>query len=211
MSTVGEKRHRVPGRAVLPSGRALVGALLMSSAAIGTFVAWSRSSQQSDDAYVVAARSVQPGERLSADDVRSVAVDLDGSPVPAFASEEAVVGRVALGPIGEGELVQPAQVTEVADDSLSTEVSFMLPRDRAVDGRLRSGDSVDIIVTEGDVTRVAVDEVRVVSSAEESGLGGAPGAGIVVTVGLADPDRRLDLIHALHLGDVTLTRSLGSS
>jgi Flp pilus assembly protein CpaB len=203
----GAARRRVPERASLPSARAVVGGLLMSLAAIGTLLVWNQSTSRSDASYVVATHSVHPGERLSSEDVELAPVGVADASAPAFTSVEAVAGRVALGPIGEGELVQPGQVTEAADEGLMTEVSFTLPRDRAVDGRLRSGDWVDVVVTQGEATRVAVERVRVVSTSEDSGLGGATRE-VVLTVGLEDPELRLELIHALHVGEVTLTRSL---
>lgn len=208
--TPGNGRRRVPGRATLPSARAVVGGLLVSVAAIGVFVVWARSTDRSDVPYVVAARSVPPGDRLSVDDVELEPIGVEGESVPAFSDIEAVVGRVVLGPVADGELIQPGQVTEPVDGDLATEMSFTLPRERAVDGRLRSGDWVDLVVTEGDATRVAVERMRVVSVSEESGLGGGSGAEVVLTVGLEEPDERLELIHALHVGEVTLTRSLGS-
>lgn len=201
----------MPGRRRLPSTRAVVGGLLMSVAAIVTFTVWADSTAQSDVAYVVAAHSVHPGERLSPEDVELAPVGLEDGSVPAFSDVDDVVGRVLLGPLAQGEVVQPGQVTEPAHEAVLTEVSFTLPRDRAVDGRLRSGDRVDIVVTEGEATRVAVEQVRVVTVSEETGFGGDPGGEVVLTVGLEDPANRLELIHAVNVGEVTLTRSRGAA
>lgn len=180
----------------------------MAVAAVGTFLAWHRATGGPDSSYVVAARPVPPGQRLTADDLRLAPLELDSAVSSgAFSKVDTVVGRVTLGPVGEGELVQSAQVSDIAQDGSAVEVAFALPRDRAVDGRLRSGDRVDVFVTEGDRTSIVLEGVRVVTATEGGSVSVTGGGDVMVTVGLEDPSERSDLIHAVRVGDVTLARS----
>jgi Flp pilus assembly protein CpaB len=204
-------RRQVAPRPVLPSGRAVVGGLLLAVAVVGTFTAWQRAAGGPDTSYAVARRPLQPGEQVTADHVRLVPAELDsGSADRAFRTSDAVVGRVALGPIGEGELIQRSLLGDAASTTPLIEVSFALPRDRAVDGRLRSGDRVDVFVTYDDHT------AEVVQGAQVIGIGGSEGASLAgdldltVTLGLEDGARRAELVHAVRAGDVTLARSTQS-
>ena len=59
----------------------------------------------------MAARAIRVGEVLEAADLRTVDGELPGG-AAGFADVDALVGRVALGPIGEGEIVQAGSVTD---------------------------------------------------------------------------------------------------
>jgi Flp pilus assembly protein CpaB len=203
-------RRRTISRPVLPSGRSLVGGLLLAVAAVGTFTAWQQASNTPDTSYAVARRLLHPGDRLGPDDVRLVPIELASRLTgQAFTQLDAVIGRVALGPIGPDELIQQGQVSDEPSSVPVVEVSFALPRDRALDGRLRSGDRVDVFATYDDRTEEVVHGVQVV------GLGGGgepsltPDAQVTVTVALEEIDRRTALVHAVRAGDVTLVRSTG--
>jgi Flp pilus assembly protein CpaB len=203
----GAGRRRVPGRPVLPSTRAVVGGLLLAVAAVVTFTTWQSAAGTPDTSFAVADRSLRPGERVGAADVRVVPVELPaGLAARAFTRAEEVVGRVALGPIGEDELLQQGQLSDAASTVPRVEVSFALTRDRALDGQLRSGDRVDVFATYDDRT----DEV--VRGAQVVGVGDgdpslAAGDQVTVTLALEDVDRRAALVHAVRAGEVTLVRS----
>jgi hypothetical protein len=117
---------------------------------------------------------------------------------------------VVLGPIGENELIQRSQLGETGSARPHVEVSFALPRDRAVDGGLRSGDRVDVFATYDDHT------AEVVRGAQVVGVGGDPAASlagdmqVTVTLALDDGTRRAELVHAVRAGEVTLVRSTQS-
>jgi Flp pilus assembly protein CpaB len=205
---LGAARRRIAGRPVLPSGRALVGGLLLAVSGVVTFAAWQQASGVPDRSYVVAERSLAPGERLTADDLALVRLDLPGRVAGgAFGDVDAVVGRVTLGPVGAGELVQTAQVSAEASPTPLVEVSFALPRDRALDGRLRSGDRVDVFVTYDDYTAAVVDGAAVVSVGDASGAALGPAGEVTVTLALEAAGRRAQLVHAVRVGEVTLVRS----
>lgn len=202
-------RRHLPSRSVLPTGRALLGGLLVAVAAVGTFAAWRQASGGPDTSYVVAQQSLQPGQRLSEDDLRRERLALPPSMADAaFNDPDDVIGRIALGPIGEDELLQAAQVSESPSDvDHSVEVSFTLPRDRAVDGRLRSGDRVDVFVTRDDHTTLVLERIQLIAIRDAGGSSLVAGTDVTVTVSLEDAPRRADLIQAVRAGDVTLVRS----
>jgi hypothetical protein len=114
---------------------------------------------------------------------------------------------VALGPIGEGELVQVSGLSEPGGAEPAAEVALALDRDRAVDGRLRSGDLVDMFVTYDDRTEAVVERARVVGVSDTGGASFTAGSQITVTLALADAAQRAPVIHAVRAGEVTLVRS----
>ncbi|MGH9214559.1 MAG: Flp pilus assembly protein CpaB [Acidimicrobiales bacterium] len=200
-------RRRVLGRAVVPSARATVGGLLLALAGVATFVAWQQASGAPDHSYVVARRPLAPGERPLAEDLRLAPIDLPASlAAVAFRDLDAVVGRVALGPIGEDELLQTGQLSDAGAVEPLAEVSFALPRDRALDGRLRSGDLVDVFVTYPDQTTAVAEQVRVLGVSD--GRAGFTDSGqVTVTLALGPAQHQVELIHAVRAGEVTLVRS----
>jgi len=201
-------RHRVERLRGLPSSRALVGGLLVALAGVGTLVAWQQASGSPEHAYAVADRPIQPGETLTADDVRLAPIDLPaGVAAAAFPDAAGVADRVALGPIGEGELIQVGQLSDPGAAQAVAEVSLALDRDRAVDGRLRSGDLVDVFATYDERTEAVAERVRVVGVSDAGGASFTTGSQITVTLALADAARRAPVIHAARVGEVTLVRS----
>ncbi|HEY8526869.1 MAG TPA: SAF domain-containing protein [Acidimicrobiales bacterium] len=202
------RRRRVERLRELPSSRAIVGGLLVAVAGAGTLLAWQEASGRPARSYVVAARAIVPGETLTADDVRLAAVDLPGGvAAAAFPDADGVVDRVALGPIGEGELIQAGQLSDPGAGPPTVEVALALERDRAVDGRLRSGDLVDVFATYDDRTEAVAERVRVVGVSDGGDGAFAAGAQITVTLALTDATWRAPVIHAARVGEVTLVRS----
>jgi Flp pilus assembly protein CpaB len=205
----GAGRLHIPARSVFPSARAILGGLLITVAAVGTFTAWRQASGLPDTTYVTARQPLESGHRLSEGDLDVERIALPGALAQAaFTEVDDVVGRVTLGPIGEGELLQVSQVSDAAEvPDPHVEVSFTLPRDRAVDGRLRSGDRIDVFVTRDDITGPVLERVQVIAITDGGGSSLVSGTDVTITIGLEDPTRRTDLIHAVRAGEVTLVRS----
>jgi Flp pilus assembly protein CpaB len=201
-------RSTIDPRLGLPGARAIVGGLLVAVAGVCTFVAWEQASGGADRSYAVAARPVRPGEALNAEDVRFEPIELPGGLASAaFTDPSGIEGRVALGPIGEGELVQVGQVSDPAQATPVAELSFSIGRDRAVDARLRSGDLVDVFVTDDERTTAVVEGVRIVDVGERDGGSFSATRELTITVAITDPGLREPLIHAVREGEVTLVRS----
>lgn len=200
--------RQVARPAGVPGGRAIAGGLLVALAGVATFVTWQSSTGTPGTSYAVAARAIGPGERLTDEDVRLEPIDLpDGIGAAAFTTTAEVVDRVTLGPVGAGELLQRGQLSDPAEGAPSVEVSFAIDPDRAVDGRLRAGDLVDVFVTMDGRTEAVAEGVRVAAVAGGDGPSFGGDRRITVTLALSDPARRGPLIHAVRQGEVTLVRS----
>lgn len=200
--------RQIQRRRSLPGGRAVVGGLLMAVAAVGVFVGYTDATDRPTDPVVVAADDIRVGQVIEEDDLRVVEADLpEGVADHTFGSAGDVIGRIALGPIANGELVQRGLVTDdVAGDALH-EVAITLPRAQIAVGRLKQGERVDVFVTYDDITQSVVRGAEVVQI-------GASGDGsitsdreIELVVAVPSGDAVAALVHALRTGDVTVVRS----
>lgn len=195
---------RVPG---VPGSRAVVGGLLVALAGVGTFVSWQRASGAPERSYAVAERTLQPGDPITADAIRFEPIDLPaGVAGAAFRTPADLEGRVMVAPVGEGELLQQGALSDQGQGEAAAEVSVSLARDLAVDGRLRTGDTVDVYATQDEGTSVVAEGVRVISVTEAGGSFG-DGSELTVTLALTDPAQRVPVIHAARDGQVTLVRT----
>lgn len=200
--------RQIDRRRSLPGGRAVVGGLLMAVAAVGVFVAYTDATDRPTDPVVVAADDIRVGQVIEGDDLRVVEADLpDGMADHAFSAAEDVIGRVALGPIAAGELVQGGLVTDDVSSEALHEVAITLPRAQIAVGRLKQGERVDVFVTTDDSTRSVVRGSQVVQI-------GAAGDGsltsdreIELVVAVPSGDDVAAVVHALRTGDVTVVRS----
>ena len=194
---------RPPG---VPGARAIVGGLLVTAAAVGTFWSWRTATGAPDRSYAVAIRALQPGERLDVDAVGFEPVDLPpGVAGAAFTSPSQLEGRVLVAPVNEGELLQQGSVSDQVPGAPAVEVSITLARDLAVDGRLRPGDTVDVYATE-DATTVAAEGLRVVAVTEAGGSFG-DGSELTVTLALPHTAAGVPIVQAAREGQVTLVRT----
>lgn len=201
----------------LPSGRAVVGGLLVTLAALGTFLAVQAGDQAPHDRYLVAARAIDEGELLRSSDVRPVAIDLPTAVAEqAFLQADALEGAVALAPLREGGLIQASQVLvagAAVGDAVtpSHELSLRLPREQALDGALNRGERVDVLATYGsgdEATTIVVVRDAVVTAigrTDEAGLG--DDGGLTLTLHVVDDDAVLRLTHAKDVATVTLIRA----
>jgi Flp pilus assembly protein CpaB len=195
---------RVPG---VPGSRAVVGGLLIALAGVGTFVSWQRASGAPDQSYAVADRTLQPGDPITADAIRFEPIDLpSGVGGAAFRTPADLEGRVLVAPVGEGELLQQGALSDQGHGEAAAEVSVSLARALAVDGRLRTGDTVDVYATQDDGTSVVAEGVRVISVTEAGGSFG-DGSELTVTLALTVAAQRVPVIHAARDGQVTLVRT----
>lgn len=200
--------QQIDRRRSLPGGRAVVGGLLMAVAALGVFVAYSRASARPTAPVVVASTRLLAGETITAEDVHLVEADLPTEVATGtFGAAEDVIGRIALGPIAEGEILQAGLVTDDVSGGARHEVALTLPRAQVAVGRLKQGEQVDLFVTAGNATEL------VVRSAEVVQLGSAGDGSITsdreveLVVAVPSGDAVTALVHALRTGDVTVVRS----
>ena len=212
-------------RPALPSGRAVVGGLLVVVAVIAVFVLATDPGAGPHGRAVVASREVPVGHVLTPDDLRLEPVELPPAvAATTFASVDEAVGSVTLGPLGPDDVVARSDVLEPAvTDGQGTaeaagttpvpEVSFPMDRQRAVNGHLRPGESVDLLATYGSgesaSTVVAARGVRLVAVEEAAkGTLGSTGT-VVVTLALPGRDAVLRATHASQVAEVSLVRATG--
>ena len=203
-------RARLAGR--LPTGRAVVGGLLVTLAAAGVLVAHRSASQPPTTRYVVATRAVAAGATVGTDDLGTIAIELPGE-ISAVPSSEAsdLIGRVAATALEPLELVRPGDVLSAGrfTDPESVEVSLELPPARALEGIIRTGSRVDVLVTDpdGDSTSVLATGVRVTSTGSdtEGGGGGIGDSGSIrVLLSVSDTAQATALVDASLRSDITL-------
>lgn len=203
-----EPRQRViRRRAGVPGSRAIVGGLLMAVAAIGVFVAYEDASRGPSDPVVITRHAIRVGEVVEADDLRVVDAELPADADHVFDDVAAVVGRVALGPIGEGEIVQAGSVSDDQATPRAHEVELTLPREQVAVGRLKQGERVDVFVTRDDRTTSVVRGVQVVQIGDSGDASLTSEREVSLVVAAPTAEAAAALVHALRTGDVTVVRS----
>jgi Flp pilus assembly protein CpaB len=204
--------RRIRPRGSLPGGRAVAGGLLVAVATVGTFAAYRGASGGPTTSYAVAAHELRPGEVIGAGDVRLRRVDLPGAlAARAYDGDAALVGAIVTAPLAEGELVQRSAVAEGSGRAPMQELSFAVETERAVDGRLRPGERVDVLATYGTGTdaRTQVVVRAALLAATSDGDGDLSGSTVVLTVALERSEDVLALTHAVRAGEVTVVRTTG--
>lgn len=196
------ERHRG-----LPGGRAVLGGVLMAVAVMGVFVAYQQASRRSSEPVVVAAHAIRVGEVLEPEDLRLVDADLSVLAGRTFATIEPVTGRVALGPIAEGELVQAGSVTDQRVATGLHEVAVNLPRDQIALGRLKQGERVDVFVTYDERTTTVVRGAEVVEIDVDDSGSLTSAREVTLVVAVPSGDAVAAVVHALRTGEVTVVRS----
>lgn len=199
--------RQVARPAGVPGGRAVLGGVLVALAGVGTFAAWSQAAAEPHEAYAVAAEDLRPGDPLTAETVRFVSMDLPGEvAAAAFRDGAGLEGRVTVAPIGAGELIQSGSLSDQGSGDPAAEVSLALPRERAVDGRLRPGDLVDVYASGEDGTTVVAPGLRIVDVTAPGGAF-ADGEELAVTLAVAEARDRAAVVDAASAGTVTLVRT----
>jgi Flp pilus assembly protein CpaB len=208
----GPRRVRRPRP--LPTGRAVVGGLLVALAMLASFAVAAGRDHGPRGRVVVVRHAVRFGSRIGRDNARTVRVDLPDSVARrTFASVAEVEGSVALSDLAPGDVVQRSSVSFTADPP-DRELSFPVDRARALDGRLQPGETVDLLATYGTGeaarTVVVARQVRLVDT-DDARQGLESTGKLIVTIALHDPDEVLAATHASGVAAITLVRSTGST
>jgi Flp pilus assembly protein CpaB len=200
----------------LPSGRAVVGGLLVALAALAAFVAARGGQGGPTQSYVVVAHDVVAGTKLDVADLHTIAMDLpDGIAGRAFTDVSAVAGRVTVSSLAKGELVQASAVVggDAADPRL--QLSVPVERSRALDGLVGDGERVDVLATYGSgadgQTLLVVHGAQVLRV--DQGQHGALTASndMVVLLAVGTVDDALAVTHAAQAGKITLVRTTAAT
>lgn len=207
-------QRSVGRRRPLPGTRAVVGALLVALAALGTFMAYTDATAPPSVGYVVAGVDLAPGHVLSASDLTTAPMDLaPGVASRSFTRPDSLVGATVLAPLAAGELVQASHLVRLGDEATGARsMSFPVEADLALAGALRQGERIDVVATFGSgqeaYTTVVVRHVAVTGITDAGAAMG--GRFTVVTVALETNDDVLALAHAVRAGKVTVVRSTGA-
>ena len=194
-------------RRSLPGGRAVAGAFLVTAAAVGVFAAYLNATAAPSTEWLVAATEIAPGDVLDAGALDTVAIDVPEAQrdrlVPADALDR-VTGRVALGPVRDGDLLQWTTVLAVEAPDGATTFTFSLPATRvAFRGDLAAGDRIDIVATYSDTTVYVARDVQLLANPATAGGDG----GATITIAVDDPDTVLAVANALDAAQVFVVRS----
>ena len=196
----------------LPSGRAVVGALLVTISAVGSFALASRNDGTPGTSYLMSTRAVEAGTAITLDDVAFMPMVL---PHPAAAnaitSAAGVVGAISVRDLSAGDVVTgrdliPAAAPGGVPVGVVHELSLPVASDRIV-GRTGAGDRVTVLVAlqhDGEeASVVAAEDVLVLQWSPD---GARSGSG-VLTLALDDADAAMGLSHLVRQGDVTVVRT----
>ncbi len=198
----------------LPSGRAVLGGLLITLAVLGVLLA----SRLGDDAtfqnVVVARQDLAPGTVIEAAHVAQIRLRLDESADWVIPTTEEVIGSVLLGPVGRLEFVQRSNVAETESGSVPSglaEVSIAIEPERAP-ATLASGELVSILATfDSDgvsVTRLIADRVVVLSYTD--GQSDFSTTDTVLRLGLADGQVASTIVNASQTGEISIIGVTGA-
>jgi len=207
-------RPRIAGRRpALPNGRAVLGGLLVATAAVGTFAAWSGADDPPSSRFVVASRALPVGELVQESDLELVAFDPPaGMARRSFESVALVVGQRTVAPLAEGELIQRSAVVVPEGEADGRQISFAIDVADALAGTLEVGEQVDLLATYGSSAAESVTEV-VASGATVAGLpladDDARGQAVVL-LSLPEGGDVLAVTNAIRQGTLTIVRSIGS-
>lgn len=198
----------------IPRQRAVLGGLLIASAAALAFIVAARGTATATTAIVVARHDIALGSRIESSDIelRQVALN-DQLASHGFDSTDALIGSSTLAPIASGELLQRSAVRSGSSGG-ARGFSFAVQRAHAVDGDLRSGDIVDVLATYGTgldaETRVLARSVRISRISGDDTAASTGQSDLIITASLDDPERTLDLAHAAQTASLTVVRTTGA-
>ncbi len=202
--------------AALPSGRAALGALLVTIAALITFVAYARSHGPARGHYLVATHDLVAGSAVSVDDVRIARVDVPNDIAPQLLQPGTPFdGVVALGPIRAGQFLQAGNLIRKPAGAQTREISLALDAAQAAGGHLLPGDRVDLLATFGTGndahTEVVLTNAPVVRIDRGDASITANRGAMNITLAFEDPAIEQPLAQAIAIAKVQLVRTTGAN
>jgi len=205
----------IRSRRALPSGRAVLGALLITLAALGVLLATRLSDDSTFQNVVVATNNLGPGQLIEPDDVAVVRLRLDDQVRFVANDVNEVVGSVTLGPVTAREFVVRSNVADMLPNNVPNGLAVVsLPVDPAnAPSTIAPGAVVSILATftdnDEDVTELVADRLLVVSYGTDGDEFGADTNVLRVAVG--DGQNAADLALAAETGTVSVVGITGAS
>ncbi len=200
----------------LPSGRAVLGGLLVSLAIVAVLVASRIGEDATFQSVVIAEQDLTPGTVIEPQHISQVRMRLAEDANFVVSSPESVIGSVVLGPVGEDEFLQVSNIAAGGPETVPAglaEVSIEIEPSRAP-ARLASGELVSLLATfddaEGSRTTLIADRVVVLSYSSNDGADFS-GGDSVLRLGVADGDVASAIITAAITGDVSVLGVTGAN
>jgi hypothetical protein len=219
----GRSQHRIRPARGLPGGRAVVGAMLVTAAAITVFVAHLQATAEPTTVYLVADRDIAPGTRFPDRASVLAAITSDAIALPPAVAERAIpveevadlVGGMVLAPLEHGDLLlRSALVTDDGGRDLQT-LSFRIPAVDAVAGTLVAGEWVDVLATYGSgeqaYTAYVVRGVPLLRIGAVDGGSVSVNGDLALTIAVAALEDVQALGHAITGASLLVTRSTASA
>lgn len=197
----------------LPSGRAVVGALMVTVAGVGAFTLAGRGGGDPGELYLVASEPVEQGAAVGSGDLALAPMLLPAAVAAnAVTSADGLEGSIAVRDLVAGDLI-------AADDFIAApraegtavgavhEMSMPVERDRISD-RVAAGDRVTVLATvdssDDPLTVVAAEDALVLRWSGGSETASSRG---VLTLALDDASSAMSLAHLSRRGAVTVIRT----
>jgi len=183
--------------------------LLVATAAVGLFVAYTDAGRGSSHVFAVARHEIKVGAVLSPDDLILRPMSLPPS-LEARAFDDLITlrGAIAVAPMAAGELVQSSAVVARRGGPGTAEISFPIDRHR-IPPSTKNGERIDLVATYGsgtDAFSEVVARQAMVLSIERTAGGLGDGASVVLTVAVGKPADAWALVHAGEVAKVSALR-----
>jgi hypothetical protein len=190
----------------------VVGALLVTVAAVGSFALATGGDHAPSTSFAVASHDLAPGDVVGADDLALVPVDLPAAQAAtAFPSVVGLDGAVVRGPVSRGAILTRATLEQAPSSGLEVtryrEVSFAVPGARALDGAIAAGDVVDVLSSTDLDTLVLAERATVIAVSENDDGALVDGRDVVLTLALPDAAVAVAVAHGGARGELSVLRS----
>lgn len=201
---MAEKNPVIRSGRRLPSGRAVLGGLLITLAVLAVLLATRIGDDATFQDVVVARRDLAPGTILEADDVAQVRIRLDESVGFIATDTDDVVGNVLLGPLSRLEFVQTSNLAGGPANGVPAglaEVSIPIEPQRAP-ARLAPGEIISVLATFDDdptTTVLIADRVVVLSYSTDATEFAREG---VLRLGIDDGRVAARIVNAVDDGEI---------
>lgn len=159
----------------LPTGRAIVGGLLVAVSGLGILAAHRAATLPDRTEWLVVRRPIAAGATIAADDLALAPMTLaTGSRSRAVDDPADVIGRIALVPLAPGDLVLRSTTATTGDATApGRRVGLALGAADALGGALEVGDRVDVVsVPPPDGASEVIVRGALVSAVDDGSEGG---------------------------------------
>ncbi|NLA34532.1 MAG: hypothetical protein GX868_02465 [Actinobacteria bacterium] len=208
--------RRLRASAGLPSGRAVLGGVLISASVLGIIAAYRDATVDQRSDVLVIGRAVRPGASITAADLALAPMQLASiTEGRSYVDPAEVIGSTVLVALEPGDLLSPAMIAEGERSRavMARTVGLSLNADHALGGRLNVGDRVDVfsLASSTEPATVLVRDARI--SAISTPSSGAIGSGgrLALSLDVADEREALAIVDADSGTGVTLVRASGDN